>query len=237
MMNHFGGQSQTEPRNVGMAVLAGFGVAIVSALVWGVIAYTIKYEFSILAILVGFAVGTVMSRLGRVRTPAFGIASAALAVFGCALGSLIAEILVINREGAPLSLILAHLGDVLRVYPRGVGLLGFLFGVFAALYGYRAAIGNPIRWGWGRRMRPPMNQQPYGTMNQPYAPGQQPYGTPQGQPYGAPGQAPAAPGQPYGAAQPSDPQRYGTPPAQPADATQPMFGFKQPPPGTGPAQP
>jgi hypothetical protein len=148
-----------------------------------------------------------------------------LAVFGCALGSLVAEILVINRaDGAPISLILAHLGDVFRVYPRGVGGLGFLFWVIAALYGYRIGTGGSWRWGWSRRVpRQPygtMNQ-PYGTTNQPYAPGQQPYGTPPGQPYGTP------PGQPYGA-----------PPAQPGDVTQqpPEFGFKQPP-GPGQGQP
>lgn len=208
-----------------MAVLAGLVVAIACAVVWGVIAYATKYQLSIMAILVGLAVGTVMARIGRVRTPAFGVASAVLAVFGCALGSLVAEILVINRaDGAPISLILAHLGDVFRVYPRGVGGLGFLFWVIAALYGYRIGTGGSWRWGWSRRVpRQPygtMNQ-PYGTTNQPYAPGQQPYGTPPGQPYGTP------PGQPYGA-----------PPAQPGDVTQqpPEFGFKQPP-GPGQGQP
>jgi hypothetical protein len=227
-----------------MAVLAGLGVAIVSALVWGVIAYAIKYEFGILAIVVGFAVGTVMSRLGRVRTPAFGIASAALAVFGCALGSLIAEILVINREGAPLSLILAHLDDVLRIYPHGVGLLGFLFWVFAALYGYRAAVGNAMRWGWGRRTRRPLSQQLFGATNQPYDTIHQQSTTYEAAVRGGPaavrqasGQPYGSTGQPFGAAPPPDPQQYGTPTAQPRDATEPTCGFNQPPPGTAAEQP
>jgi hypothetical protein len=241
-MINFGNPSQSQQGNVGMAVLAGLVVAIACAFVWGVIAYATKYQLSIMAILVGLAVGTVMARIGRVRTPAFGVASAVLAVFGCALGSLVAEILVINRaDGAPLSLILAHLGDVFRVYPRGVGGLGFLFWAIAALYGYRIGTGGSWRWGWSRRVpRQPnggMNQpygttnQPYGTMNQPYAPGQQPYGTPPGQPGDAPGQ-------PYGAPPGFGGQQYGAPPAQPGDVTQqpPEFGFKQPP-GTGQGQP
>jgi hypothetical protein len=249
-MINFGTPSQPERGNVGMAVLAGLVVAIACALVWGVIAYATKYQLSIMAILVGLAVGTVMARIGRVRTPAFGVASAVLAVFGCALGSLVAEILVINRaDGAPLSLILAHLGDVFRVYPRGVGGLGFLFWAIAALYGYRIGTGGSWRWGWSRRVpRQPygtMNQpygatnQPYGTMNQPYAPGQQPYGTPPGQPYGTPpGQPGDASGQPYGAPPGFGGQQYGAPPAQPGDVTQqpPEFGFKQPP-GPGQGQP
>jgi hypothetical protein len=223
-MINFGTPSQPERGNVGMAVLAGLVVAIACAFAWGVISYATKYEFSIMAILVGLAVGTVMARIGRVRAPAFGVVSGLLAVFGCALGSLVAEILVINRHGVPLSFILAHLNVVFHFYPRDVGGLGFLFWVFAALYGYRIGTGGSWRWGWSRRLpRQPygtMNQ-PYGTTNQPYAPGQQPYGTPPGQPYGTP------PGQPYGA-----------PPAQPGDVTQqpPEFGFKQPP-GPGQGQP
>ena len=222
-MINFGSPSQPPRGNVSMAVLAGLVVAIACAVVWGVIAYSTKYQFSIMAILVGFAVGTVMSRIGRVRTAAFGVASAVLAVFGCALGSLVAEILILNRHGAPLSVILSHLNAVFHYYPQSVGGLGFVFWVFAALYGYRIGMGNPMRWGWSRRMRTP--RQPYGTMNQPYGTAPQTYGT--------------AP-QPYGtAAQPVDGQQYGAPPAQPGDATQqaPDFGFKQPPPGTGSPQP
>lgn len=230
-MINFGSPSQPERGNVGVAVLAGLVVAIACAVVWGVIAYSTKYQFSIMAILVGLAVGSVMSRIGRVRTPAFGVASAVLAVFGCALGSLVAEILILNRHGVPLSVILSQLNVVFHFYPSAVGGLGFLFWVFAALYGYRIGMGGSMRWGWSPRRRA---RQPYGTMNQPYGTAPQPYGTEQ-QPY-APGQQPyGTPPQPYGAPQPFD----GVQPAQPGDATQqtPEFGFKQPPPGTGSPQP
>jgi hypothetical protein len=252
-MINFGSPSQPPRGNAGMAVLAGLVVAIACAVLWGVIAYATKYQFSIMAILVGLAVGTVMARIGRVRTPAFGVASAVLAVFGCALGSLVAEILILNRSGLALSEILSQLNVVFHFYPSAVGGLGFLFWVFAALYGYRIGMGGSMRWGWSRRMRPQRQpngtvNQPYGTAPQPYAPGQQPYGTPPQpyapgqQPYGtppqpyAPGQQPyGTPPQPYGAPQPFD----GVQPAQPGDATQqaPEFGFKQPPPGTGSPQP
>jgi hypothetical protein len=239
-MINFGGPSQPPRGNVGMAVLAGLVVAIACAVVWGVISYATKYEFSIMALLVGLAVGAVMARIGRVRTPAFGVVSGLLAVLGCALGSLVAEILIINRHGIPLSFIFAHINVVFQDYPHYVGGLGFLFWVFAALYGYRIGMGGSMRWGWSRRMpRQPYGatNQPYGMTNQPYAAGQQPYGTPP-QPYGGSGQPYDASGQPYGPPQPFDGQQYGTPPAQPGDATQtPEFGFKQPPPGTGSQQP
>jgi hypothetical protein len=222
-MINFGNQS--ERGNVGLAVLAGFVVAIACALLWGVISYSTKYQFSIMAILVGLAVGTVMARIGRVKSPAFAIVSAALAVFGCALGSLVAEILVLNRHGVAMSDILAHLGVVFHYYPQAVGGLGFLFWIFAALYGYRIGMGNSMRWGWSRRMRPP--SQPYGTVNQPYGTPPQPYGTPP-QPYGGtPPQSYGTPPQPYGSPPPGDGQ-FGQPgaPGQPDQG----FGFKQPPP-------
>src|SRR5215475_11758398 len=98
-MINFGNPSQPQQGNAGMAVLAGLVVAIASALVWGVISYATKYELSIMALLVGLAVGTVMARIGRVQTPVFGVVSALLAVFGCALGSFVAEILIFSRAG------------------------------------------------------------------------------------------------------------------------------------------
>ena len=243
-MINFGSPSQPPRGNVGMAVLAGLVVAIACAVVWGVISYATKYEFSIMALLVGLAVGAVMARIGRVRTPAFGVVSGLLAVLGCALGSLVAEILIINRHGIPLSFIFAHVNVVFQDYPHYVGGLGFLFWVFAALYGYRIGMGGSMRWGWSRRMpRQPYGatNQPYGMTNQPYAAGQQPYGTPPGQPYGTPSGQPgdASGQQPYGAPPGFGGQQYGAPTAQPGDMTQqpPEFGFKQPPPGPGQGQP
>src|SRR5690348_6538244 len=147
-MINFGNPGQPGRGNVGMAVVAGLVVAIFCALVWGVVAYATKVQFSLMAILVGLAVGTVMARIGRVRTPAFGIASAAIAVFGCALGSLVAEILVLVRHDQPLGLILSQMNIIFRFYPSAVGGLGFVFWIFAALYGYRIGTGGSFRWGW-----------------------------------------------------------------------------------------
>jgi hypothetical protein len=212
-MNEFGGQGQPGRANIGMAILAGAAVAIVGALIWGVIAYSTKYQFSIMAVLIGFAVGTVMARVGVAGSPALGVASAVLAVGGCALGSLVAEILVLLRHGLPISEILANLNIVFRFYPTAVGGLGFVFWAFAALYGYRIAMGMPMRWGFGRRrVRGPGGPVPA-----------QPYGTPV-QTYGTPVQT----GQAYGPA-PGQPQPGDAIPGQ----EESEFGFKQPPPGFG----
>jgi hypothetical protein len=242
-MNGFGGP-QPRRGNVGMAVLAGAAVAIVSALIWGLIAYSTKYQFSILAVLIGFAVGTVMARVGSTRSTALAVISAMLAVGGCALGSLVAEILILLRHGLPMSEILANLNLVFRFYPKAVGGLGFLFWAIAALYGYRIAMGMPMRWGFGRRRvgtpSGPVPGQPYGTPVQPNGLPVQPYGTPV-EPYGTPVQPQ---GQGYDTGQGYTGQAYGSAPGsapQPGDAAsgpaEPGFGFKQPPPGFGSPQP
>ena len=202
-MTAFGMGPQVRQGSPSKAVLAGIGVAVAGSLVWGLIAYLTKYQLSVMALAIGAAVGTVVIRVnGRNRHPGLAVASAALSVFGCALGSLVAEILVLLSHGIPASVIMANLNLVLRVYPKAVGGLGFLFWILAALYGYRIAMGAPVwRRGYGRRPAP-QAARPYpgfgSTPGQP-ADGQYPgYGATPGQPPAPgtePGQ-PAAPGNP-----------------------------------------
>jgi hypothetical protein len=207
-MSMFGMDSPVQPASPAKAALAGLGVAVAGSMVWGLIAYLTTYQLSLMAVFMGLGVGAVMFRAnGRNRSPALAVASAVLAVAGCALGSLVAEILVVLRTGVSFSAIMAHLDLVLKLYPTAVGGLGFLFWVIAALYGYRIAMGQPLwRGGFGRGRRP-------------QAGGQYPgFGTGPGQPQ-AGGQYPgfgAAPWQPPAAA--VDP---GPPPAGRADPGQP----------------
>jgi hypothetical protein len=138
----------------GMAVLAGIGVAVAGAVVWGLVAYVTKHQFSLMAIVLGFGVGAAVFRAGgHNRNTGLAVASAALAVFGCALGSFLAEIMILRGQSVPLGLIMSHLDVVMRDYPSAVGGLGLLFWAAAALYGYRNALGMPT-WGRGRRRRP-----------------------------------------------------------------------------------
>jgi hypothetical protein len=217
-------QQAQRPGSVGKAVLAGIAVAIAGSLVWGLIAYTTKYQLSLMALLIGLGVATVVVRVaGGKRSPGLAVICAALAVFGCALGSLVAEILVLAGHGIPVSLIMAHLNLVAKAYPSAVGGLGFIFWALGALYGYRIAMGAPV---WGRRAPrpglPPPAGQPYGqwggtTDAEPAA--AQPYGQWGGTTAGEPAAA-----QPYG----QWPQPGGTVPGDPAATGQPLF-FSPPP--------
>jgi len=211
------GQPQGSP---GMAVLAGLGVAVAGSVVWGLVAYVAKYQFSLLAIVLGFAVGAAVFRVGgRIRSTGLAVAGAVLAVFGCALGSLVAEIMILRGHGIPLGLIMSHLDVVLQEYPSSVGGLGLLFWAIAALYGYRNALGMPM-WGRGRARRP---AQQAGGLFPGFGAGPQPPAT-------------GADGGPYPGFAAGPP-----PPATGVDAGQPPvtgFGPGQPPvTGFGPGQP
>ena len=192
-----GGQPQQGQGSIATAVAAGLGVAVVGSALWGLISYATQHQFSLLAVVIGLCVGTVMTRVSRVRNPTLAIASAAIAVFGCALGSLVAEVLVFVRLGAPLGNVLSNPHIVFHYYPKAVGFLGFVFWAIAALYGYRVAMGLPTRRGYrmsSRRQR--MMQQQQGQMQMPGQPG---YGTYQ----------PPSPG--FGTYQPPSDQGQGPP--------------------------
>lgn len=199
------------PGNPGMAVLAGAGVAVAGSAVWALIAYLTKYEISLMAVVLGAVIGAVVFRVGgRVRNPALALAGGALAVFGCALGSLLAEIFVLMGHGIPGSLVMSHLNLVLRAYPASVGALGFLFWAIAAIYGYRIALGRPLgRTRYRRQPAPPAGGQYPG--------------------FGAGPRSPAT------GADPGQPPVTGFGPGQPPPVT--GFGPDQPPPVTGSGQP
>jgi hypothetical protein len=205
------------PGSPGMAVLAGLGVAVAGSVVWGLVAYVAKHQFSLLAVVLGFAVGAAVFRVGgRKRNTGLAVAGAVLAVFGCALGSLVAEIMILRGHGVPLGLIMSHLDLVLREYPSAVGGLGLFFWVIAALYGYRNALGMPMR-GRGRARRPAPQPGPYPG----FGAGPQPPGTA------------ADPGQPLVTGLgPGQPPVTGFGPGQP-----PVTGFDSAPPAAPEAGP
>jgi len=148
------GAQEQRPGSPGAAVLAGIGVAVAGAVVWGLVAYVSKHQFSLLAVVLGYGVGAAVFRAGgRNRNTGLAVAGAVLAVFGCALGSLLAEIMILRGHGIPLGLIMSHMDVVLREYPSTVGGLGLAFWAIAALYGYRNALGMPA-FGRGRARRP-----------------------------------------------------------------------------------
>ncbi len=213
--------------SLGLALVCGLGAAIGGAVVWGLIAYISKHQFSIVAVLVGLAVGSAVARF-RNNDPLAAVASAVLAVLGCALGSFLALVFALAGAGVSMGSILGHLNLIIQAYPHSLGGLTIVFWLVAAFIGFRIPFSKTGLGGVARRRgRFPGSAAPAQPWS-PSQPGQPPYGQPQpsfgqpGQPFGQPpaGQPPA------GQAQPGQPS-FG----QPA-AGQPSAG-QLPAPGTG----
>jgi hypothetical protein len=134
--------------SAGRAILAGVGVAVAGSAVWGLVAYLVRYQFSLLAVVIGLAVGTVMAWV-RPGDRSLAVTGAIVSVAGCALGSLAAEILIALSHSIPVTVLLGDFGRIVRAYPSTVGWLGFLFWVLAACVGFRVLAG-PGGWrrGW-----------------------------------------------------------------------------------------
>jgi hypothetical protein len=75
---------------LGLGILAGFGFALIGALLWALITFYTKYQIGFMAIGVGAMVGWAMQFIGKGRSIKFGIIGAVLALFGCLLGNLLA---------------------------------------------------------------------------------------------------------------------------------------------------
>lgn len=121
--------------NTGMALLAGAGAAVAGAFAWGLITYVTKRQFSLMAVLVGVAVGYAVRRF-RPGQPGAAVASGVLALLGCALGTFLALIFAALGAGTGLGNVLGQLNVIMSAYPHSVGVLGVVFWVLAAFLGF-----------------------------------------------------------------------------------------------------
>jgi hypothetical protein len=176
-----GGSSVPSARrgSMGLALGGGIGVAIAGSVVWALIAYLTKHQFSLLAVLIGFGVGFAISRSRR-GDPAAAVAGAVLALLGCALGTFLALVFAELRGGAGLTAILGRPGLIVHEYPGSVGALGILFWAIAAVIGFKYTMGLPS----SRRRQPLQDRGSHGPQNAYRAPAaSRPapggYGTPQ----------------------------------------------------------
>jgi hypothetical protein len=138
-----------------VALLAGLGAAVAGAFVWGLITYVTKHQFSLVAVLIGVAVGYAVGRF-RPRDVLAAAASGVLALLGCALGTFLALIFAALGAGIGLGQVLGHLDVIMTVYPGSVGALGVVFWLLAAFLGFRTAMSGPRgRPPRPRRLSPP----------------------------------------------------------------------------------
>jgi hypothetical protein len=175
-------------------IAIGSAVAVGCALVVGVFSGITGIQSAWAAILLGWLVGLAIGR-SRCDSPA-AIAGASIALAGSALASLIAVTLrIVKQVHVPLTLVLAHMPQVIPAIPKDIGWFGFLCWALATYLGW-------VTVSRGERRRGPAlpptasggpGQQPYGAWS---GPGQQPgaYDPPASGPPGNP--VPGGPAQP-----------------------------------------
>lgn len=123
-------------RSLGEALAAGSGVAVLGAIVWGLIIYLLKRDFSIIAVGLGLAVGTTIARMRPGDTVA-AIGSAVISLLGAMLGAILAGVFILLSNGVPIASAIAHIGLVVSVVFKTEGFLGYMFWVIAAFFGFR----------------------------------------------------------------------------------------------------
>jgi hypothetical protein len=123
-----------------VALASATVIALVGAVVWGLVGLAFHIQLSVLGVLIGAGVGVAVARFRPVRLATI-IAGAVLAVAGCAFGTLLGEVFYLLSQHVALSDIMAHLNVLMRSFPRNVGILGVVFYAIAAF----AAIWMPQR--------------------------------------------------------------------------------------------
>ena len=172
--------------SLGLALACGLGAAIGGAVVWGLIAYISKHQFSIVAVLMGLAVGSAVARF-RNNDPLAAVASAVLAVLGCALGSFLALVFALAGAGVSMGSILGHLNLIIAAYPHSLGGLTIVCWLIAAFIGFRIPFSKTGFGGVARRRgRFPASGAPAQPWS-PSQPGQPSFGQPPAGQFPVPG--------------------------------------------------
>jgi hypothetical protein len=140
--------------SLGVALACGLGAAIAGAIAWGLIAYISQRQFSVVALLMGLAVGSAVGRF-RAGDLVAAFASALLALLGCALGTFLALVFALAGAGVSVRSILGHLNLIIQAYPHALGGLALVFWAIAAFVGFRIPLRKAGRMPPRRGAPPP----------------------------------------------------------------------------------
>jgi hypothetical protein len=86
-----------ESQSLPLALIAGFGAAVVGAALWAAITIITDYQIGWMAVGVGFLVGFAVRYLGKGVDKVFGFIGAGFALFGCLLGNFLAAAVIISQ--------------------------------------------------------------------------------------------------------------------------------------------
>ncbi len=103
-------QRMRDEQNLGAGILAGLVAAVLGGVIWAVTVVATGYQIGWMAVGVGFLVGYAVRAAGKGIDQSFGLAGAALALFGCLLGNLLIVCYFISdNEGIPMMDLLPQL--------------------------------------------------------------------------------------------------------------------------------
>ena len=134
-------------QKLGYAIIGGFFLSIICALLWAVITVSTEYQIGFMAIGVGVVVGLGVRFFGAGIDTIYGIIGAFFALLGCLLGNLFSQVgFTANAESISYlqTLSLIDFETMISIYKETFSGIDLLFYGFAVFEGYKFAF-RPIR--------------------------------------------------------------------------------------------
>lgn len=132
--------------NLAGGVVAGLVAALAGAAVWATITAVTNFQVGWMAVGVGFLVGQAVRTVGHGFHQKFGYVGALLALFGCALGNILAVAITVatTQSTAPLLTVVLALAQAPGVWlwllVKTGSMMDLLFYGLAGYWGYRYSI-------------------------------------------------------------------------------------------------
>jgi hypothetical protein len=136
-------QEIRDNQNLSLAIIAGGVASIVGAVIWAMVTYFTGYQIGWMAIGVGVLVGLAVKKFGQGIDKLFGVAGAALAMFGCVTGNILSACLgIAEYEGMPFADVLAALNPnvIVGILVETFHPMDLLFYGLAIYQGYKISI-------------------------------------------------------------------------------------------------
>jgi hypothetical protein len=131
-----------EEQNLPLALLGGFGAAVLGAALWAAITVVTEYQIGWMAVGVGFLVGFAVRLLGKGLDKIYGFIGAGFALVGCLLGNFLATVTIIAQIEAVsvievLSFLFANLDAAIELMGIAFSPIDLLFYGIAIYQGYK----------------------------------------------------------------------------------------------------
>lgn len=138
-------QRLRENQDLSRGITGGLAAALGAAILWALITYLTHIQIGFMSIGVGFLVGYAVRTLGQGVDPVFGYSGAALSLFGCLLGNLLAvAVAIASQEDLPILEVLGYfLGNpsaALEAMKLTFHPMDILFYGIAVYWGYKYSI-------------------------------------------------------------------------------------------------